>query len=77
MPVRLYMNMYPRNTQHHRGYQMLLYPLQINQGSNLAGDLEQLEDPARPITPSYPLQGSNFTCDLEQLEDPARPMITD
>ena len=44
--------MHPRNPQHHRISEAALssphYPLQ---GTYLAGDLEQLEDPARPMTP--------------------------
>ena len=44
--------MHPRNPQHHRISEAALsssdYPLQ---GTDLAGDLEQLEDPARPMTP--------------------------
>ena len=44
------------------------------QGTDLAGDLEQLEDPVRPTTLDYPLQGTDLAGDLEQLEDPARPM---
>ena len=38
---------------------------------------EQLEDPARPVTPDYPLQGTDLAIDLEQLEDPARPTTPD
>ena len=39
------------------------YPLQ---GSDLAGDLEQLEEPARPTNPDFPLQGTDLAGDLEQ-----------
>ena len=45
------MNMHPWNPQHHRGNHMLSYPLQITLCTSLIGDLEQLEDPARPMTP--------------------------
>ena len=45
------------------------------QGSNLAGDLEQLEDPARTRTTDYSLQGSDLACNPEQLDYPARPVV--
>ena len=47
------------------------------QGPDLACNPEQLEYPARPITPDYPLQGSDLAGDLEQVEDPSRPITPD
>ena len=47
------------------------------QGTDLAGDLEPIEDPARPTTPAYYLQGTDLADDLEQLEDPVRPTTLD
>ena len=49
----------------------------LEQGSNLACHLEQLEDSARPTTQDYPLQGTDLAGDLEQLEDPVRPTTLD
>ena len=44
------------------------------QGSNLACNPEQLEDPAIPVITHYSMQGSDLACNPEQLDYPSRPM---
>jgi len=69
--------MHPWNYQLRLSDAPLSSPDNAMQGPKFVGDLEQIENPAKPITPDYTLQGSNLSSDFEQLEDPARPLTLD